>query len=453
VKEEEDQLKTGQYIGNYRVMRHLAEGGMGVVFEALHEEIGRRVAIKVLRRDISTNPDLARRFINEARVVTQIQHSGLVQVFDYGRLPDGSAYIVMEFLQGRPLTDRIRNAGGGLACSDVLRFGRQLAVALTVTHEMGIVHRDMKPDNVMLIADREVIGGERTKILDFGIAKISNPSGGKTRTHAILGSAPYMAPEQCRGSGEITDRTDVYALGVMLFEMVTGRLPFVAEEEVEVMAMHIKEPAPPVDSLKREIPSELADLIGRMLRKIPAERPSMRQVTETIEAMMPQPGSGVIPVFQVAEMNRKRRIQLYGLGGGLVLLAAGLTAAVLVNRPVAVPKPVPVPAAEVPLAQPQPSNLARQISWSIETIPPGAEVIQDSTGKSLGKTPWKLELLPSSGTLMVTLRLDGYFKKPLSLDLSRNENLRESLQVIDDSALELPTIPTKPTKHSGGRSR
>lgn len=453
MNDEDSQLKTGQYIGNYRVMRHLAEGGMGVVFEALHEEIGRRVAIKVLRRDISTNPDLARRFINEARVVTQLQHSGLVQVFDYGRLPDGSAYIVMEFLQGRPLTDRIRNAGGGLPFSDVLRFGRQLAAALTVTHEMGIVHRDMKPDNVMLIADREVIGGERTKILDFGIAKIANSSGGKTRTHAILGSAPYMAPEQCRGSAEITDRTDVYALGVILFEMLTGRLPFIADEDVEVMAMHIKEPPPAVDSLKQEVPIELADLIGRMLRKVPAERPSMRQVTESIEAMMPQPGSGVMPVFQTAASERRRRLQIYSVGGGAIVIAAGLVTAVLWPRPMSAPKPTPAQVASVDMAAPQGLAPTKQIVWSIETTPPGADVIQESTGKSLGKTPWRQELLPTAGTLVIVLKLDGYFKKHLSLDLGSNEKIHETLQVIDDSALELPSIPTKTSKRSGGRPR
>lgn len=443
-----EQLKPGQYIGNYRVVRHIAEGGMGVVFEALHEEIGRRVAIKVLRRDISNNPDIARRFINEARVVIQIQHSGLVQVFDYGRLPDNSAYIVMEFLQGRPLTDRIRNAAGGLAIPDVLRFGRQLAGALAVTHEMGIVHRDLKPDNVMLIADREVIGGERTKILDFGIAKVANGAGAKTRTHAIMGSAPYMAPEQCRGSGEITDRTDVYALGVILFEMVTGRVPFIADEDVEVMTKHIKEAAPAVQTIRKDAPPELASLIRRMLAKGPTDRPAMRDVVELIDSLLPIPGSGTMPVFPKAEIARQRQHKLLMTGGWVALGLVGTIVTIsALRRPP--PPPAPLPQAPPP-AVITPAAVApapvRQIRWSIETIPPGAEVIQNSTGELLGRTPWEREQLPSEGMLTLTLRLSGYFKRTVSLNLADSAHITETLKPF-----ELPPLPLKSPGHGKGR--
>jgi len=160
-------------IGSYRVVRSIGEGGMGTVYEAVHEAIERRVAIKVLHREYASNPEFIARFFNEARAVNRVEHTGLVQVSDYGQQPDGTAYIVMEYLKGESLAQRIERCGRKLPAAEVIHLNLQIADALAAAHAKDIVHRDLKPENVMLVPDPHMPGGERTKLLDFGIAKVS----------------------------------------------------------------------------------------------------------------------------------------------------------------------------------------------------------------------------------------------------------------------------------------
>ena len=161
----------GTVLGNYRVVEHLGKGGMGVVYVGRHETHGRRVAMKVLRPELSSHADVVQRFFNEAQATTAIHNPGIVQVFDFGTPPDGRAYFVMELLEGETLTARLkqRRSDHGECC----RFGRQVANVLQAAHAAGITHRDLKPDNLFLVPDLEVIGGERVKVLDFGIAKLA----------------------------------------------------------------------------------------------------------------------------------------------------------------------------------------------------------------------------------------------------------------------------------------
>ena len=448
-------LKPGQYIGNYRVVRQIGEGGMGLVFEAIHEEIGRRAAIKVLHAHISSNPEIARRFINEARAVTRIQHPGLVQVFDFGRLPDNSAYIIMEFLEGETLAERLSRAGGRLPEAEVSRLGRQLALALSVTHDKGIIHRDLKPENVMLVADPELPQGERAKILDFGIAKVNQGGGDKTRTNAIIGTAAYMAPEQCRGSGAITDRTDVYALGIMLFQMLTGKPPFYAEEDVEVMTMHIRATAPLVRSVNSQISMALAGLVASMLVKAATERPSMRHVADELGRMLPGAVSGTMLAYAPPPRKGRRYLRpALAVASGLVLTAgltlglvrmnhvSGVTPAKSVgaqqSRTAAAPdSPPAAPAAAPATTPPPPAPTPPQIRWHIATEPAGAQVIRDDNGQEMGKTPWEHRLPPGSAPLNITLKLPNYFKKKLTLDGSKDEDRRETLTPINKNTVEV----------------
>jgi serine/threonine-protein kinase len=215
---------TGQHIGPYRVLREIGQGGMGAVFEAVHTQIERKVAIKVLRAEFAQNQQLVARFFNEARAVNIVNHPSVVQISEFGQLPNGLAYIVMEYLAGEPLGARMKRQGGRLSVPEALRLTRQIAAALAAAHAKGIVHRDLKPDNVMIVPDPEAPGGERAKVLDFGIAKVLASAQGhtgdameqssQTRTGMMVGTPLYMAPEQCRGSGTIDDRADVYSLGV-----------------------------------------------------------------------------------------------------------------------------------------------------------------------------------------------------------------------------------------------
>ena len=265
-------MVEGTQVGAYRVLQQIGEGGMGSVWLAEHIALGRRAALKVLHPEFSNRPDIVARFFNEARAATAIADPGIVQIFDFGQHADGSAYIVMELLDGEPLDRRLRRAGA-LSLADGLRLMRQVASTLGAAHARGIVHRDLKPENIFIIRDPEVPGGERAKVLDFGIAKLTSDQGGvKTQTSAMMGTPTFMSPEQCRGAGHVDPRSDVYALGCVLFTLVTGRPPFQAEGMGEIIAMHLREPAPTPSQLRPGIPLEIDQLILRCLAKDPAQR-------------------------------------------------------------------------------------------------------------------------------------------------------------------------------------
>jgi len=263
----------GSLIGPYRVTKKIGQGGMGAVFEAVHQTIERRVAIKVLKSELASKPSVSVRFINEARAVNLVNHPGIVQISDYGQTEDGGAYIVMELLEGETLGRRLLRSGGRLPVGDILRLVRQVTSALAAAHQKEIIHRDLKPDNVMMVLETDADAGERerVKLLDFGIAKVSSAPQGVDKEHTmadmVLGSPEYMSPEQCDGSGTITDKADIYSLGVIMYRMLCGQLPFRATTGSSLLAMHIYETPAPLTSLAPEVPEPLAALVHRMLAK------------------------------------------------------------------------------------------------------------------------------------------------------------------------------------------
>jgi len=277
----------GTLLGNYRVMKQLGEGGMGVVYVGRHETLNRHVAIKVLQPDMSSNADMVQRFFNEAQAATAIRHPGIVQVFDYGTAPDGRAFIVMELLDGETLTTRLkRHHLGTLVCC---RIARQIANVLQAAHEAGITHRDLKPDNLFLVPDSEVLGGERVKVLDFGIAKLASDLhavGVRTGTNVLMGTPSYMAPEQCRSAGSAEPRSDIYSLGCILFKMVCGRPPFTGGLG-DIIAAHLHVPPPDPQSLAPATPAAFAQLILHLLAKQPSARPqTMSSVSRSLDELL-----------------------------------------------------------------------------------------------------------------------------------------------------------------------
>jgi len=263
----------GTKVGNYQIEEQIGEGGMGVVYSAKHARMTGRAVVKVLHKQFAHNETIAKRFENEANAAASIGHPGIVQIFDVGKAQDGSLYIVMELLEGEGLQQRV-NRLGKLPLSQALSIVRQAAGALGAAHSAGIVHRDLKPDNIFLVPDPEVPGGERVKLLDFGIAKLSDTdtSGMNTGTGAMLGTPHYMSPEQCRGAGEVDHRTDLYALGCILFLLITGRTPFVGTGAGEFIVQHLTEAPPVMRSFNPEAPSYMEDLVGVLLAKDPEER-------------------------------------------------------------------------------------------------------------------------------------------------------------------------------------
>jgi len=271
----------GQTLGSYRVISRLGSGGMGTVYLAEHQLLGSRAAIKVLLPEMCEQQRIVERFFDEARAATRIQDPGIVTVLDFGRTGP-SAYIVMEYLNGETLTSRLAREGQ-LPPLTALRLLQHAALAMAAAHARGIVHRDLKPDNIYIVSDPAVAGGERTKVLDFGIAKLiddADMNHSRTKTGVIMGTPQYMSPEQCRGVG-VDHRTDIYALGCVMFAMLIGHPPFVAPTAGDLIAYHLRE-EPPVPSSLRELPPELDTLVLKCLAKSPDER--YQSMTELIRA-------------------------------------------------------------------------------------------------------------------------------------------------------------------------
>ncbi|MCS6914240.1 MAG: serine/threonine-protein kinase [Myxococcales bacterium] len=320
-------LRPGDRVGQYRILRQVGIGGMGVVFEAVHEQLRRRVAIKVLYPHYADNPQMMTRLLNEARAANMVRHPAIVSSFEVGHLPTGEAYLVMEYLDGEPLRLRLKRLGGRLG-PGTLRILRQVASAVSVAHSWGVIHRDLKPANVMLVPDPDMVGGERVRILDFGLAKLraefqqeaEEPS---TQSGVILGTPAYMAPEQCQEAATVDEKADVYSLGVMIYECTSGRLPFVAKGAVDLMAMHIYVPAPPLSQLAPEAPPALVELVGRMLCKSPADRPTMAEVAAALD-QLESPGEPALgPVSMQVPILPAQRGPWRGLllaGGALLLV-------------------------------------------------------------------------------------------------------------------------------------
>jgi serine/threonine protein kinase len=264
-------VTIASHIGQYRILRKLGAGGMGLVFLGEHTLLGRRAAIKTLLPTMSANREIVERFFNEARATSAIADPGIIQVFDFGYHVDGTAYIVMELLEGESLSARIERLGK-LSPGDALRIARQIAGSLAAAHACDIVHRDLKPENIFLVADAEAQGGERTKILDFGICKMGTGDPTLTESGAMIGTPVYMSPEQCRGLGGIDHRSDIYAFGCLMFHMLTGRPPFVGEASGELIVAHLEEDPPAPSVYVAELPFAVDALLLRCLAKAPEDR-------------------------------------------------------------------------------------------------------------------------------------------------------------------------------------
>lgn len=272
-------------VGKYRIRRLLGEGGMGEVFEAEHEAIGKRIAIKILRHEHAQKADVVERFRLEARSASRIQHPNVVQVFDFGQLEDGRFYLALEYLEGLDLAEQLYQT----KIIDPLRamyITLQICAGLSAAHARGVIHRDMKPENVFLQPNKT--GLDDVKIVDFGIAKMReisehaslnppppSPSGERdrriTKAGSIFGTPEYMAPEQAAGH-EVDHRADLYAVGIILYEMLTGRVPFTGDGMIETLTKHITEGVRPPRQLNPNISPFLESVILKALAKAPAQR-------------------------------------------------------------------------------------------------------------------------------------------------------------------------------------
>lgn len=261
-------MDDARVISNYKLVRQIGIGGMGVVYLGQHTVIDRKVAIKLLRSEYSNNEELVRRFFNEARAAAASRHPGIVEILDVG-FDERQAFITMEFIEGETLSKYVRSRTR-LHPLEALSFCRQVACALGVAHAQNIVHRDLKPSNIMVAMDADT-GLPMTKVFDFGIAKLFDENSSHTRTGVVIGTPLYMSPEQCKGAGEVDTRSDLYSLGCILYFMLTGKRVFSGKGDGEIIAQHIFI-EPPSPKLLAPVSDELCEIVLRLLAKEPGAR-------------------------------------------------------------------------------------------------------------------------------------------------------------------------------------
>jgi serine/threonine-protein kinase len=271
-------VKTGDALvgqtlaSKYRIEERISEGGMGTVYRATHILMEKAVAIKVLHPSLAADDKIVARFTREAKAASRISNPHALNVTDFGDSENGIVFLVMEYLRGKTLKEVIRGEGP-MPLARVVEVTRQICGALDAAHAEGVVHRDLKSDNIML---EEVAGGnDWAKVLDFGIAKIletEGPDPELTAPNLIIGTPQYMSPEQCSQASGIDARSDIYSLGIILYEMLVGHVPFTGESATAIMLKHLQEPPPSVLDERKDLPPAVGEVIARALSKLPEER-------------------------------------------------------------------------------------------------------------------------------------------------------------------------------------
>jgi serine/threonine-protein kinase len=475
----------GSSVGNYVVTRKLGEGGMGAVYLAEHPKIGRLVAIKVLLPDLSQRREVVARFFQEARTASEIHNEHIIDVLDFGQLPDGSFYLVMEFVDGAQLKDVLSR--GALPIPRALRIALGIGRALAAAHGRAIVHRDLKPDNIMLLhRPNHELGPDFVKVLDFGIAKLLSDDqvvkDVKTKTGALIGTPAYMSPEQARGL-RVDHRSDIYSLGVILYQMVSGQLPFVADGLGELLLAQMTKPPRPLATVAPHVPPKLQAIIHRCLEKDPDAR--FRYVEELLNLLALEAG---LPAQYTLPDNKTQHAPKISLGGAsgqrtakkkstgrrgttvllsvaAIVLVGGVAVAVVKTRhdqrapstekPIAAaPSPPPPPtsapstAPEPPKPPPTPTPTTPEgITLRVATVPPDAELTLD--GARL-PNPFVGSFPKSALRRQLGARARGYRPSSQWIALDRSQEITLRLDAERAPASNAPTTvlkaPEKSTK-------
>jgi eukaryotic-like serine/threonine-protein kinase len=310
-------VERGSSLGAYQIQFLLGSGGMGEVWRARDTRTGREVAIKVISSQAAGDPDLLARFLSEAKATSALRHPNILEVLEVGDRP--APYIVMEYVDGGTVRSLLND--GRLPVAQAVDIARQAAEGVASAHAAGIVHRDLKPENLMITSAGVV------KILDFGLAKSMRPEdaagGGRTATGMIIGTAAYVSPEQLRGA-KATERSDVFALGLVLFEMTTGENPFQRNNPVDMFGAILRDDPAPLTDRAPDAPPELSRVLGRALAKKPEDRyPTAAELAEDLRTV-PVPAAAPHPAEEAAAAGSRTLTTLLVAGGLLALLAAGV---------------------------------------------------------------------------------------------------------------------------------
>lgn len=355
--------------GRFRIEREIGTGGMGTVYLATHLGLERPVAVKIIKREFAGDADVADRFLREARTMAKLRHSHAATIFDAGNLPDGRHYIVMEFVEGETLSQVLAREGR-FPASRAVDIATQVCDVLEEAHRLGIIHRDLKPSNIL-------IGRRGVCVLDFGVAKVLASSAESTMTYAstgsgqLIGTPRYMSPEQCLGQ-RVGARSDLYSLGVLLYEMLAGRPPFVDPLQSALLVKQATAPAPPLPKLRQDIPRPLALAVHTLLAKRPEDRPRTAAAAKALlERSLVQPERtlpDIEPMSSMVAAASPARGILFRVGAPLilvttfgVLLAWGYT-----GQSASVPR---IPKEALPVAASQVQM--KPAMWRDESVPAG----------------------------------------------------------------------------------
>lgn len=309
-------------IGRYQIIKELERGGMATVYLARDQFSGRQVAVKLLPPQFTHDPRLRTRFKREAKAIAALEHAFIVPVYDFGE-DDGLPYIVMRYMPGGTLADWI--TGKPLPLDEAIPIIRRLADALDTAHRRGIIHRDLKPRNVLFDDEGQAF------LSDFGLAKLSDGAA-TVSSMGMFGTPAYMSPEQAAGDKKIDSRSDIYALGLVVYEMLCGQRPFNAETPLGLMLKHVNEPVPPLDVTRLNLPPKINEVLGVALAKKPEDRyPTANALAEKLAELVGQPVKKA--TTHRALSNGRRRFNLWWMGGiGAVgLVMAGIMAGVWFN--------------------------------------------------------------------------------------------------------------------------
>lgn len=428
---EGDPMLSRVIAGRFTIVGLIGEGGMGTVYKAVQSEIERLVALKVLNQELAGSEMPVKRFRREARAASLLSSAHTVRLYEFGQDEDGTLFLAMELLEGESLAERITRVGA-LHWKKALEVGAQVAESLMEAHDNGVVHRDLKPENVFLA---EAPGGkELAKVLDFGLARLTQteegPEVGLTHTGMIFGTPGYMSPEQAKGQ-KVDGRSDVYSLGVVLYELVAGVLPFDSEEAVLLMGQHISADVPTFAQRvpEIEVPAAVENLIRHMLVKNPDERVQTAyeisdEIGDLLRGELEAPresvdvmGRRTIPEFPEElerEAPRRGPSLMAILGGAVVIAGAIVGAAFAVPGLMGPPPPAPVPAAAVDAAGTAPGTNAtknadagpREVEIVVAATPKQARVLVD--GKAVEGNPYRGSHLKSSEEHRIVIEATGF---------------------------------------------
>ncbi|HYR54765.1 MAG TPA: protein kinase [Myxococcaceae bacterium] len=433
--------KVGDLLGSYRLEKLLGEGSMGRVFLARHLLLGRMAAIKVMRPEYARSPQFIDRFFQEADAVNRINHQHIVEVFDFVKEPTERGervYCVMEMLGGVSLTELLQRER--LSIHRVLNIARQISLGLDAAHRLGVVHRDIKPDNIFIECKE---APDFVKILDFGVAKVLSPtastSPARTREGVIVGTPRYMAPEQAVGFAA-DPRSDIYSVGAVCYQMLAGHLPFEAATLGQLMAKVIAQPPTPLGAqtpLGEKIPSELASLVMSCLEKDPRRRPeTMVKLGECLAAIQ---GGGPKPV-------RRRGWKSVGLSAGAAVATVFALAAFLrlpgrsaAETPVTRAEP-PSTESPRPQARKAPPAETQWVNVRIASSPSGARVIRRDSGAELGLTPLSRPFSPTERDVVLRLELPGHNPIEQTIHPAERPSVEVSMSRLKRAVKKRPTL-------------